>query len=574
MAEAFEQWASKQIHRADEKITNVQKLKSKYLLNKYKTWGDVYKAAGIPVPSIPEKDQVKPTALKANTVLSQLNLEKRSLQLLQDQLNFQEIGTPEYNKLIKDYNDSQIKITNLTNQYEDLNSVEKNIDKVDAAKKKTGTIKSQIATLEKSKKRATDLGQSTKPVDDQIKKLKDDLTAARTVVKTTDVTPNYKEPGVASGNAKAKITKDGIPDTVDSEPNTPAKKPDAPKTDNNKVNNGGTSGGNKGNTGGGSGDKTEKTAAQLEAEALNVAAGAGFELPETLFKNIPSLNALLKRYVDEKWTEDKLRKAIRDDVWYKQNSGEIKKRYVQYYNFRDIQASGQAQGTTDYEMQIDKIEASLKKRAAEIGSAAASDPAALRKAAENLYITNRSEDESFIDDFLAASIRPVAGTIGGKGTEGYSGQALTNYKELVKTARNNGLKISDIIPGGSSEQQVLQGIASGKIDINRIVQDTRKLAAQGQPQYVRDLLSQGYNLDQVFAPYRQTMAAVLEIDDPNSIDLNDPLLRSAISDKGDMNIYEFKKALRKDNRWQYTEQARQDVSNATLDILRDFGFQG
>ena len=70
------------------------------------------------------------------------------------------------------------------------------------------------------------------------------------------------------------------------------------------------------------------------------------------------------------------------------------------------------------------------------------------------------------------------------------------------------------------------------------------------------------------------MAAVLEIDDPNSIDLNDPLLRSAINDKGDMNIYEFKKTLRRDPRWQYTEQARQDVSNATLNILRDFGFQG
>ena len=70
------------------------------------------------------------------------------------------------------------------------------------------------------------------------------------------------------------------------------------------------------------------------------------------------------------------------------------------------------------------------------------------------------------------------------------------------------------------------------------------------------------------------MATILEIDDPNSIDLNDPLLRSAISDKGDMNIYDFKKALRADSRWQYTEQARQDVSTAALQVLRDFGFQG
>lgn len=373
---------------------------------------------------------------------------------------------------------------------------------------------------------------------------------------------------VADRDVKGKDSdKDGIPDTIDAEPNTPKEpltpepKPEPkPKP--------------KPKPGEEAKGETPLTDAQQRAEALGVAAGQDFALPETIFNNVDSLKRILERYVKEDWTPDKLRKAIRDDVWFRKNSGEIKARYVQYYNFRDLQASGQAQGTTDYEMQIDKIEAKLKKRAVEIGSAAASDPAAIRKAAENLYITNRSEDDAFVDSFLAASIRPVAGMIGGKGTQGYSGQALKNYQELLTTARSNGLKISDIVPGGSNTQQVLQGIASGKLDINRIVQDTRKLAAQGQPQYVRDLLSQGYNLDQVFAPYRQTMAAVLEIDDPNSIDLNDPLLRSAINDKGDMNIYEFKKTLRRDPRWQYTEQARQDVSSATLNILRDFGFQG
>lgn len=318
-----------------------------------------------------------------------------------------------------------------------------------------------------------------------------------------------------------------------------------------------------------------KPVVDREAEALNVAAGTDFTLPETLFKNIPSLNALLKKYVSTPgMTPDAFRKMLRDDVWYKQNSKEIKERFVQYYNYRDLQASGRAQGTTDYEMQIDRIEANLRKRAIAIGSAAASDPAALRKAAENLYITNRSEDQSFVDDFLAASIRPVAGMIGGKGTEGYSGQALLNYQELVRTARRNGFQVSDIIPGGSNEQQTLQGIASGKIDINRVIQDARKLAAQGQPQYVRDLLSQGLDLYQIYAPYRQTMANILEIDDPDSIDLNDPTLRMAITDKGDMNLYDFKKALRQDNRWQYTGTAKEEVSNAALGVLRDFGFQG
>jgi hypothetical protein len=48
----------------------------------------------------------------------------------------------------------------------------------------------------------------------------------------------------------------------------------------------------------------------------------------------------------------------------------------------------------------------------------------------------------------------------------------------------------------------------------------------------------------------------------------------AISDKGDMNLYDFKKALRRDDRWQYTETARKEVSGAALNVLRDFGFQG
>jgi len=319
-----------------------------------------------------------------------------------------------------------------------------------------------------------------------------------------------------------------------------------------------------------------ETPGDREAGALGAAStAADLTLPETLFKNIPSLNAILKKYVNTPgMTEAAFLKLVRDDVWFKQNSKEIKNRYVQYYNYRDLQASGRAQGTTAYEMEIAKIEAKLKKRAVEIGSAAANDPAALRQAAENLYITNRSEDETFITDFLAASIKPIAGMIAGKVTQGYSGEALANYDKLVEAARDNGFQVSDILPGATTEQQVIQGIISGNIDVNRVIADARKLAAQGQPEYVRDLLAQGYNLKQVFAPYRQVMANVLEIGDANQIDLNDPLLRSAITDKGDMNLYDFRKQLRQDNRWQYTAQAKEDVSTAALQVLRDFGFQG
>ena len=575
MAETIKQWASKQVHRPTDKITNVQKTTAGFIINKYETWGDLYKAVGIDPPSIPKEKQIKPTPLKAKSVLSELNLSKRSIQLLQDEINREETGTPAYKKLVGEFNALQIKISNLTNQYEDLNAIEKNIDKVDAAKKKTGTLKSQITSLEEAKKRTADLGQDTKSIDSQITKLKGQLTETRTVIKKTDTTPNYVPPKVdaegkvitprkPAGATASNITAndsdgDGIPNSMDAEPNkpkvsptpTPTPTPRVPRTP----------------------KETPLTDAQQREEALNVAAEEDFVLPETIFNNVDSLKRILERYVKEDWTPDKLRKAIRDDVWFRKNSAEIKARYVQLYNYQDLVKTGQAQGTTDYEKQITTLERQIADKARAMGSGIASDPAALRKAAENMYITNVGIDDAMTTDFIAAAIRPIGSTIGGTPTLGYSGQALKDYQELQSVARANGFKISDIVPGRQTEEQVLQGIATGRIDANRIAQDARKLAAQGRPQYVRDLLGQGYNLDQVYSPYRQTMANILELN-PDQIDLNDPTLQSGISDTGDMNLFDFQKALRQDSRWQYTGQAKEEVSDIALRVLKDFGFQG
>ena len=69
------------------------------------------------------------------------------------------------------------------------------------------------------------------------------------------------------------------------------------------------------------------------------------------------------------------------------------------------------------------------------------------------------------------------------------------------------------------------------------------------------------------------MASVLELS-PESIQLSDPTLRAAITGQGEIPIYDFERALRKDDRWQYTNQARGEIASATQKILQDFGFMG
>ena len=308
-----------------------------------------------------------------------------------------------------------------------------------------------------------------------------------------------------------------------------------------------------------------------------------FNLPDIIFSNIKSLGDLLDRYVNPKkygkngiGDINQFIQLVQNDPWFRQNSTEIKARYLQKFNYDDLVKSGQAKGTTDYEQKIAQITNNLISKARQLGSAL--DEGQAKLMAEDLYIFNQDNDDAVVTRRLVSGIRPIAGMIGGKITEDYSGLALKNYQGLQAMAKANGLKLENILPPGvdgkpATAQDTLKRIALGEIDPTRLEQDVRKLAAVGQPQFVRDLLGQGINLDQIYAPYRRTMANILELDE-GQIDLTDPTLRMGINDKGDVNLYDYSKALRQDSRWQYTGNARQEVSDAALTVLRNFGFQG
>jgi hypothetical protein len=311
-------------------------------------------------------------------------------------------------------------------------------------------------------------------------------------------------------------------------------------------------------------------------DSILAKAQADYNLPDIIFSNVKSLGNILKEYVDGKIDIDLFKQKVQNDPWYRQNSGEIKARYLQKFNFDDLVKSGQAKGTTDYEQQIAKITNNLLTQARKLGSAL--DEGQAKLIAEDLYIHNQDTDDAVVTRRLVSGIRPIAGMVAGRITEDYSGLALQNYQGLQAIAKRNGFKLEDILPRGvdgkpATAQETLQRLALGELDPTRLEQDVRKLAAVGQPQFVRDLLGQGIDLEEVYAPYRKTMARILELDE-GQIDLTDPTLRMGINDKGDVNLYDYSKALRQDSRWQYTGNAREEVSDAALTVLRNFGFQG
>jgi len=146
-------------------------------------------------------------------------------------------------------------------------------------------------------------------------------------------------------------------------------------------------------------------------------------------------------------------------------------------------------------------------------------------------------------------------------------KTITGIQQLQETARNNGLTL---LP--SQIETYKTRLKNGE-KVETIQSNIRAIAANAMPDNVKKLIDSGIDLTEVYQPYRQSMAAILEIPF-DKIDLNDPTLTNAITDKGNMTLFDFKKSLRKDPRWQYTDNAREVVSSGLTQVLKDFGFMG
>jgi hypothetical protein len=152
----------------------------------------------------------------------------------------------------------------------------------------------------------------------------------------------------------------------------------------------------------------------------------------------------------------------------------------------------------------------------------------------------------------------------------FGGQAGQTIIDLRSTAAANGIDL-DAQFGGQLDSWIERVLQGESVDTFKSL--IRRTAKIGLPENVGKLLDEGVDLETVYSPYKNLMAKVLEIN-PETIRLDDPVLRSAITSQGETSLYDYQRQLRKDPRWQYTNNAREDVSSAALQVLRDFGFQG
>ena len=181
---------------------------------------------------------------------------------------------------------------------------------------------------------------------------------------------------------------------------------------------------------------------------------------------------------------------------------------------------------------------------------------------EDYYM--RGIDEITILDEALTGTKFVPGKTGGSQAD--------LYNQILRTATANGIS-TNLLPkvlGFDTVDQVIKELQTGA-SLDDFNQKIRNYAKAAVPEWAKKLIDQGTDLNDIISPYRATMADELELPF-TSIDVTDSAVQNALS--SNMSLADMRKQLRQDTRWQYTDKARESVSNAALKVLRDFGFQG
>lgn len=254
----------------------------------------------------------------------------------------------------------------------------------------------------------------------------------------------------------------------------------------------------------------------------------------------PELKAIFDLWKEKKYTEaqDAFAKTK-----FAKLSADARSRYVQSLENTDL-----------YKQSLNNWKISIKRSLAEQGLELTDQQL------DDYYKSGTPENTLFNDaikGFTLGTVKPV----------GAMGNAL---KELQSTADANGVDLQKNF--GTQLQSWLQKIASGQ-SVEDFKQIIRGIAGTGLPPTLKAMVEKGTDVGSIYAPYKELMANVLGIN-KETISMYDPTLRSAITDKGEMSLFDFQRALRKDSRWQYTADAKDEISKAVLNIGRDFGFMG
>lgn len=279
-------------------------------------------------------------------------------------------------------------------------------------------------------------------------------------------------------------------------------------------------------------------------------AAVDFGWSVAFFKSIPELWKKFSQAIDEGWTAQRFQAEIQNTKWYRNNSDSVKKTIAL-----------QKTKPGEYKALMSQTLATVKDAAGRMG-AVMSDKQL--KAVATHYLWGGWND-SQLRDSLANYIAQV-------GKTGYDGEAGAAEDDLREYAYKMGTRVGDK-QLKSWLGNILRGNRTVDAYKNWIQSESLKMFPT-----MADQIKGGQTVYDLASPYIQSMSSILELS-PSDIDLFDPTIRRAMSSQdpdkpgGMMPLYQYETMLRNDPRWMQTNNARTQINQIGLNVLKDFGFQ-
>lgn len=279
---------------------------------------------------------------------------------------------------------------------------------------------------------------------------------------------------------------------------------------------------------------------------------------KNVLNQVPELRAILNKAIATGMSTADFQDAIESTDWWKKNSATTRQ-------FLILRANDKA----SYDQQLLAARSQIRERATQLGVKLSRDQEIT--IARTGMFSNMLGDQGWVDKNLIQQ-----GAVAG-GTSGQSGLMAQTIAQIQQAAAAYGFKASD-----QDFVAAAQKILSGHTTMDHYL-NLYKTTAKSRYPGLSSQIDAGMTVKDLAQPYISDMSQLLEID-PDSIDLNNGLIRRALqgsagqsAGKGSTTptqvpLWQFEQQVRSDPRWQYTQNAHQDVSNLALQIGKDWGF--
>ena len=153
--------------------------------------------------------------------------------------------------------------------------------------------------------------------------------------------------------------------------------------------------------------------------------------------------------------------------------------------------------------------------------------------------------------------------------EDLGGTAAEFERNILQWSRSNGLRLT----GQTIARYVKAGV-EGRSTLEDIKNDLRRTYLVGMYPGWADKINQGSDPSDLFEPYREAASNLLELPE---IDFDDPIMKRASQAIGDdgkpvqLPLYQFEQEVRKDPRWQKTNNAVESYNRLADQVLGMFG---